>query len=935
MQKKSGRGKQRTTKKKAATVPQDVTISAAAAVPKLQPCWYGVPVAVIAGVWCLFLLLNSTFSHSYYDDPDSFSHGQVRQPWLSIFWSGEAASTEESSSQEFPRQEDPGRLPQCSLTEDSEFFGSEECNEHTSSAEWFVDPVSTPPEKLAESNVIRTMADQGFQASKSQQLDNEATEANAFLDSDKGKGSTESTQNLEKEFSGFPRSRLVLETHDEPGSEENSSCINDEVGTEKEEYPSTAEELQPENVERPIKRRGDGNNILCLVGDLGTNCKGEGAGAGTSSNDELLWAYETAVLDKICGGELDLSDQSRQMASDDVVMYLDASSHILLCLRDPHSGSVTCQPLCSTNSRKLLTSGATRVCPCDSSLVQSIMDNQDSLLLDSQNVKLSQHRPVPPLEESDAPRDVGGGVTEHESVQNSVQVFTGIAEPSSEGTGVSGSSTSKDKNTEALEVVVGSGNQNVVQEEPIRPARVVQVKTLDEYKRSVVAMKQEHSSNVDTNGFPSHVHHQNRDYSYNFADSAHGAKVVKANKDAKGAGNLLLPDKDKYLRNPCSVEEKFVVIELAEETLVDTVVIGNYEFHSSNVKQFEILGSPEVYPTDDWLPLGTFEAENVRHAQKFQLAQPKWVRCLMLRLVSHYGYEFYCTLSVFQVHGVDAIEHLLEDWMVGQEGDAALKNSKGQQPPNGCAGDVGSSQASSSPPSQALPPSPASGYDVRSIDSLFEPLAPSKEAVESVQVTESEIGGVGKSSSNKEEGKPTAGNTVEEGWLHVSGRPSGESVLKITMQKVRLLEINQSVRDRYLEELNAKYQQMIIDLDRDLSTVTTHLRDETAMSASLAVRLKEMELKRDADIAALEVKMAVDFKALRSEMEILRLKIQHMQHCAMVAMTVALLCTLIYPMLYFALKYKYIVYPRTLSGFGSGVPSSPNSSRWAMQHYKI
>jgi hypothetical protein len=900
---------------------------------------------------------------------DSFSHGQLRQPWLSIFWSGEAASTEESSSQEFPRQEDPGRLPQCSLTGASEFFGNEECNEHNSSAEWFVGPVSTPPEKLAESNVIKKMADQGFQASKSQQLDNEATEANAFLDSDKGKGSTESTQNLEKEFSGFPRSRLVLETHDEPGSEENSSCINDEVGTEKEEYPSTAEELQPENVERPIKRQGDGNNILCLVGDLRTNCKGEGAGTETSSSDELSWAYETAVLDKICGGELDLSDRSRQMASDDVVMYLDASSHILLCLRDPHSGSVTCQPLCSTNSRKLLTSGATRVCPCDSSLVQSIMDNQDSLLLDPQNVKLSQHRPVPPVEESDALRDVGGGVTEHESVQNSVQAFNGIAEPSSEGTGVSGSSTSKDNNTEALEVVVGSENQNVVQE-PIRPARVVQLKTLDEYKRSVVAMKQEHSSNVNTNGFPSHVHHQNRDYSYNFADSAHGAKVVKANKDAKGAGNLLLPDKDKYLRNPCSVEEKFVVIELAEETLVDTVVIGNYEFHSSNVKQFEILGSPEVYPTDDWLPLGTFEAENVRHAQKFQLAQPKWVRCLMLRLVSHYGYEFYCTLSVFQVHGVDAIEHLLEDWMVGQEGDAALKNSKGQQPPSGCAGDVGSSQASSSPPSQALPPSPASGYDVRSIDSLFEPLAPSKEAVESVLVAESEIGGVAKS-SNEEEGKPMSGNTAQEGWLHVSGRPSGESVLKITMQKVRLLEISQSVRDRYLEELNAKYQQMIIDLDQDLSTVTTHLRDQTAMAASLAVRLKEMELKRDADIAALEVKMAVDFKALRSEMEILRyfsyldtlfskcndlfvmgfclslihyemmlgyfdrLKIQHMQHCAMVAMTVALLCTLISPMLYFALKYKYIVYPRTLSGFDSGVPASPNSRRYLSQIGKI
>ncbi len=66
-----------------------------------------------------------------------------------------------------------------------------------------------------------------------------------------------------------------------------------------------------------------------------------------------------------------------------------------------------------------------------------------------------------------------------------------------------------------------------------------------------------------------------------------------------------------------------------------------------------------------------------------------------------------------------------------------------------------------------------------------------------------------------------------------------------------------------------------------------------------------------------------------------RLKIQHMQHCAMVAMTVALLCTLISPMLYFALKYKYIVYPRTLSGFDSGVPSSPNSRRYLSQIGKV
>jgi hypothetical protein len=36
---------------------------------KAVAVWYGVPVAVIVGVWCLFLLLNSSFNHNYYDYP--------------------------------------------------------------------------------------------------------------------------------------------------------------------------------------------------------------------------------------------------------------------------------------------------------------------------------------------------------------------------------------------------------------------------------------------------------------------------------------------------------------------------------------------------------------------------------------------------------------------------------------------------------------------------------------------------------------------------------------------------------------------------------------------------------------------------------------------------------------------------------------------------
>ncbi|KAG8659035.1 hypothetical protein MANES_02G008500v8 [Manihot esculenta] len=150
---------------------------------------------------------------------------------------------------------------------------------------------------------------------------------------------------------------------------------------------------------------------------------------------------------------------------------------------------------------------------------------------------------------------------------------------------------------------------------------------------------------------------------YNFASAMKGAKVVAHNKEAKGADNILGKDQDKYLRNPCSVGGTFVVIELSEETLVDVVKIGNSEHYSSNFKDFNLSGSLN-YPTETWTQLGNFVAANVKQSQSFKLPEPKWVRYLKLDVISHYGSEFYCTLSVVEVYGVDAIERMLEDLFV-------------------------------------------------------------------------------------------------------------------------------------------------------------------------------------------------------------------------------------------------------------------------------
>ncbi|KAG0501757.1 hypothetical protein HPP92_001829 [Vanilla planifolia] len=180
---------------------------------------------------------------------------------------------------------------------------------------------------------------------------------------------------------------------------------------------------------------------------------------------------------------------------------------------------------------------------------------------------------------------------------------------------------------------------------------------IDEYKSKAFTTKER-----STTGQTGTVVHRMEPsgIEYNYASAAKGAKVLAFNKEAKGASNILDKDKDKYLRNPCSAEEKYVVIELSEETLVDSLQIANFEHYSSNLKEFELLSSL-VYPTDSWVKLGNFTAQNAKHAQRFVLPEPNWARYLKLNLLSHHGSEFYCTLSVVEVYGVDAVERMLED----------------------------------------------------------------------------------------------------------------------------------------------------------------------------------------------------------------------------------------------------------------------------------
>ncbi|XP_068648992.1 SUN domain-containing protein 4-like isoform X2 [Aristolochia californica] len=271
---------------------------------------------------------------------------------------------------------------------------------------------------------------------------------------------------------------------------------------------------------------------------------------------------------------------------------------------------------------------------------------------------------------------------------------------------------------------------------------------------------------------------------YNYASAAKGAKVLAFNKEAKGASNILDKDKDKYLRNPCSAEEKFVVVELSEETLVDTIEIANFEHYSSNFKDFELLSS-SIYPTDNWVELGNFTAGSVKHAQRFTLPEPKWARYIKLNLLSHYGSEFYCTLSVLEVYGVDAVERMLEDLISVPDIRVIPEDMATESVPT------------------SLQLEPADGSDFyRSLLSEIE----YDSAPECFN-------------SRGESPKTSVPNTHVEVRPQQAARMPGEreSVLKILMQKVRALDLNFSVLERYLEELNARYGDIFKDFDDEIA----------------------------------------------------------------------------------------------------------------------
>ncbi|PFH55543.1 hypothetical protein XA68_18078 [Ophiocordyceps unilateralis] len=164
---------------------------------------------------------------------------------------------------------------------------------------------------------------------------------------------------------------------------------------------------------------------------------------------------------------------------------------------------------------------------------------------------------------------------------------------------------------------------------------------------------------------------------FSYASFDAGATVLKSATGAKNARAILVENKDTYMLLECAVPSKYVIVELSDDILIDTVVIANFEFFSSMIRHFRVSVS-DRYPVkmDKWRELGVFEARNSRDIQPFLVKNPQiWAKYIRIEFLTHFGNEYYCPVSLLRVHG----SRMLDSWKDSETGSDEDLQVDGQE----------------------------------------------------------------------------------------------------------------------------------------------------------------------------------------------------------------------------------------------------------------
>lgn len=166
---------------------------------------------------------------------------------------------------------------------------------------------------------------------------------------------------------------------------------------------------------------------------------------------------------------------------------------------------------------------------------------------------------------------------------------------------------------------------------------------------------------------------------FSYASFDAGATILKVATGAKNARAILVENKDTYMLLECAAPSKYIIVELSDDILIDTVVLANFEFFSSMIRHFRVSVS-DRYPVKEekWRLLGLFETRNSRDIQPFLVENPQiWAKYVRLEFLTHYGNEYYCPLSLLRIHG----SRMLDSWKDSETSrDDDIQQFQGHEP---------------------------------------------------------------------------------------------------------------------------------------------------------------------------------------------------------------------------------------------------------------
>ncbi|XP_068020717.1 SUN domain-containing ossification factor isoform X2 [Melanerpes formicivorus] len=192
------------------------------------------------------------------------------------------------------------------------------------------------------------------------------------------------------------------------------------------------------------------------------------------------------------------------------------------------------------------------------------------------------------------------------------------------------------------------------------------IPTFDEWKKKVMEVEKEKSQSMHPSAAGGqHATKKVQKNRNNYASVECGAKILAANPEAKSTSAILMENMDLYMLNPCSTKIWFV-IELCEPVQVKQFDIANHELFSSTPKDF-LVSISDRYPTNKWIKLGTFHARDERNVQSFPLDEQMYakyvkmfIKYIKVELISHFGSEHFCPLSLIRVFGTSMVEEYEE-----------------------------------------------------------------------------------------------------------------------------------------------------------------------------------------------------------------------------------------------------------------------------------